>query len=251
MKGERGRGQLTEPSSQSSPLHYNHSDPLINSTAAAAAANDEASDKRHSSASASASSFSDRNPASTDSSPINMSPWSHSHTDNSIPPPPADLFPPGTGLVGSLVREEGHIYSLAAAGGLLYTGSDSKNIRVWRNQKEFSGFKSSSGLVKAIVISGGRVFTGHQDGKVRVWRQSPKDSKVHKRVGTLPTLKDLIKLSINPKNYVQPRRLRAGTPPPSSATPMRSRALAWTRLMGCSTLARGTGPSRVNHPEKT
>ncbi|GJY80102.1 JINGUBANG-like protein [Tanacetum coccineum] len=61
-----------------------------------------------------------------------------------------------------------------ASGDLLYTGSDSKNIRVWKNLNEFSAFKSRSGLVKAIIISGKKIFTGHQDGKVRVWKASSK-----------------------------------------------------------------------------
>lgn len=91
-------------------------------------------------------------------SPLSKSPWS-SHVESYL----------YTGLIGSLVREEGHIYSLAASGDLLYTGSDSKNIRIWKNQKEFAGFKSNSGLVKAIIINGERIFTGHQDGKV-LWR---------------------------------------------------------------------------------
>lgn len=107
-----------------------------------------------------------------------------------------------------MVREEGHVYSLAAAGNLLYTGSDSKNIRVWKNMKAYSGFKSNSGLVKAIIISGEKIFTGHQDGKIRVWRVSPKNPRIHKRIGSLPTLKDFIKSSMNPKNYVKVRRKR-------------------------------------------
>ncbi|GAB2227343.1 hypothetical protein Droror1_Dr00009161 [Drosera rotundifolia] len=111
-------------------------------------------------------------------------------------------------LIGSLVREEGHIYSLAASGDLLYTGSDSKNIRVWRNQKEFSGFKANSGLVKSIVISLDKIFTGHQDGKIRVWKMSKKDPTVHKKVATLPTLKAYIKSSIKPSNYVEVSRNR-------------------------------------------
>ncbi|KAM7253614.1 hypothetical protein ACFE04_021768 [Oxalis oulophora] len=108
------------------------------------------------------------------------------------------------GLIGSIVREEGHIYSLAASGDLLYTGSDSKNIRVWNNLKELAILKSNSGLVKAIVISGDRIFTGHQDGKIRVWKVN--SSNIHKRIGSLPTLKDFVKCSINPKNYVEVRR---------------------------------------------
>ncbi|GAB2279694.1 hypothetical protein Dimus_014336 [Dionaea muscipula] len=109
-------------------------------------------------------------------------------------------------LIGSLVREEGHIYSLAASGELLYTGSDSKNIRVWRSQREFSGFKANSGLVKSIVISVDKIFTGHQDGKIRVWKMSKKNPSVHKKIGTLPTLKSYIKSSIKPSSYVEVRR---------------------------------------------
>ncbi|XP_073288880.1 protein JINGUBANG-like [Primulina huaijiensis] len=133
-------------------------------------------------------------------SPSSKSPWSsHIQSENSY------FY---TGLMGSLVREEGHIYSLAASGDLLYTGSDSKNIRVWKNQKEFSGFKCNSGLVKAIIIAGDRIFSGHQDGKIRVWMVSRKDPSIHKRIGTLPTLRDTIKSSLNPKNYVEIRRHR-------------------------------------------
>ncbi|XP_019176334.1 PREDICTED: uncharacterized protein LOC109171733 [Ipomoea nil] len=143
------------------------------------------------------------------SSPLARSPW---HAQSSAPPPVAAADGDGddgysyTGPMGSLVREEGHIYSLAASGDLLYTGSDSKNIRVWKNQKEFTGFKSNSGLVKAIIIAGKRIFTGHQDGKIRVWKVSSKNPSVHKRIGTLPTFKACIKKSIKPSNYVETKK---------------------------------------------
>ncbi|PWA90201.1 transducin/WD40 repeat-like superfamily protein [Artemisia annua] len=110
------------------------------------------------------------------------------------------------GLVGSIVREEGHIYSIAAMGDLLYTGSDSKNIRVWRNLKEFTAFKSNSGLVKDIILSGDKIFTGHQDGKVRVWKKNRQDPSNHKRIGTFPTFLDILKSSMRPKNYIQVKR---------------------------------------------
>ncbi|KAG2318624.1 hypothetical protein Bca52824_011837 [Brassica carinata] len=121
----------------------------------------------------SASTMSSTGPASGEGSPCVMSPWARMST-----PWPAD-FNEGNGLetnglIGSIVREEGHIYSLAASGDLLYTGSDSKNIRVWKNLKDYTGFKASSGLIKAIVISGDRIFTGHQDGKIQVWKVSKK-----------------------------------------------------------------------------
>ncbi|GMH14753.1 hypothetical protein Nepgr_016594 [Nepenthes gracilis] len=111
-------------------------------------------------------------------------------------------------LIGSLVREDGHIYSLAASGGLLYAGSDSKKIRVWKSHREFSGFKSKSGLVKSIVICADKIFTGHQDGMIRVWKISNDNLDVHKRIGTLPTWKAYIKSLIMPSNYIQVRRHR-------------------------------------------
>ncbi|KAJ6671310.1 EN/SPM-LIKE TRANSPOSON PROTEIN-LIKE [Salix viminalis] len=128
-------------------------------------------------------------------SPYTKSPW--------VIPSPINHNFSKNGLVGSLAREEGHVYSLASSGDFLYTGSDSKNIRVWKNLKEFAGFKSNSGLVKAIVIHGDKIFTGHQDGKIRVWRVSSRNPSAYKRVGTLPTLKDYVKSSVNPKNYVE------------------------------------------------
>ncbi|KAL7606047.1 protein JINGUBANG [Lactuca sativa] len=136
-----------------------------------------------------------RLPSSTQTSPLSKSPWS-SYTEQRDPNS-GDYV----GLMTSLVREEGHIYSLAASGDLLYTGSSSKNIRVWKSQKEYSGFKSQSGLVKAIVISGEKIFTGHQDGKIRVWKASTRDPKVHKKIGTLPSFGSVIKNSIIPMNY--------------------------------------------------
>ncbi|XP_059650011.1 protein JINGUBANG-like [Cornus florida] len=108
--------------------------------------------------------------------------------------------------VRTLVHEEGNIYSLAVSGDMLYTGLDCKKISVWKDMKEFCTFKMGSGLVKAIVVSGEKIFTGHQDGKVRVWKIPQKNHKLCRRIGTLPTTKDLIKSSLNPKNYVEKRR---------------------------------------------
>ncbi|GAA0148982.1 hypothetical protein LIER_08274 [Lithospermum erythrorhizon] len=146
------------------------------------------------------------NRISCDGSPMLMSPWNQMNpfTQSEWSVSSQDI--PQNGLIGSLVREEGHIYSLAANGDLLYTGSDSKNIRVWKNMEEFSAFKSNSGLVKSIIICGEKIFTGHQDGKVRVWKTDPRDPSVHRRSGTLPKVMDILKSSILPRNYVEVKR---------------------------------------------
>ncbi|KAK8681589.1 hypothetical protein V6N13_053991 [Hibiscus sabdariffa] len=161
--------------------------------------------------SANCNSFIEANRLSCEASPLTMSPWNQSAPTDKASWDPFDDNGQvaANGLIGSLTREEGHIYSLAARDDLLYTGSDSKNIRVWKNLKEFSGFKSNSGLVKAIVISGEKIFTGHQDGKIRVWKVSIKNPSLHKRAGTLPTLKDILKSSLKPSNYIEGRRKRA------------------------------------------
>lgn len=116
-----------------------------------------------------------------------------------------------TGLIASLVKEGGKVYSLAAAGDVLYTGTDSENVRVWRDRRELAGFRTGSGLVKAIVVAAdGRIFTGHQDGKVRVWRAEAADPAVHRRVGSLPPLGDLLVSSVNPSSYVRSPRGAGG-----------------------------------------
>ncbi|CAN1163803.1 Protein JINGUBANG [Linum perenne] len=178
-----------------------HSNPNMSS-------NSSTDEDRNSSASAASPGMPcDPNRLSCEGSPMTMSPWNQTTPFGKASFTRYDDASSAqqNSLIGSLVREEGHIYSLAASKDLLYTGSDSKNIRVWKNLKEFAAFKSSSGLVKAIILSGEKIFTGHQDGKIRVWKASPKNPSVIKRSGTLPTLKDILKSSIKPSNYVQVR----------------------------------------------
>ncbi|XP_002442434.2 protein JINGUBANG [Sorghum bicolor] len=165
--------------------------------------------------------------ASTAASPYASSPWTQLPGLMSPRSGPADdaTSRRRTGLLGSLVKEGGgHVYSLAAAGDLLYTGTDSRNVRVWRDRRELGGgFKSGSGLVKAIVVvaaDGGRIYTGHQDGKVRVWRRRASSSEKkgeeddpaveHQRVGSLPRFRDVLRSSLRPSQYVQTRRRHSG-----------------------------------------
>ncbi|KAK4262238.1 hypothetical protein QN277_027820 [Acacia crassicarpa] len=147
----------------------------------------------------------------SENEPLSKSPWSSHLTAASASVSSSRTKDESVSaiLLGSLIREEGHIYSLASRDGLLYTGSDSKNIRVWKNQKEHAVFKSHSGLVKAIIIAGREILTGHQDGRIRVWKVSEKNNTAYRRVATLPTLKNYIKCSIRPKNYVEGRRNRS------------------------------------------
>ncbi|CAD6269584.1 unnamed protein product [Miscanthus lutarioriparius] len=155
--------------------------------------------------------------ASTAASPYAASPWTQL-PGLSPRSGPDEATRQRTGLLGSLVKEGGgHVYSLAAAGDLLYTGTDSRNVRVWRDRRELGGFRSGSGLVKAIVVAAdGRIYTGHQDGKVRVWRRAEDPAAgaaavvQHRRVGSLPRFRDVVRSSLRPSQYVQMRRRHSG-----------------------------------------
>ncbi|XP_042065996.1 uncharacterized protein LOC121809439 isoform X3 [Salvia splendens] len=166
---------------------------------------------------------------SADSSPLMMSPWNHASPLPKLPwaPPPAALF-------GTLRRKEGHICSLAAKDGLLYTGSDSKNIHTWRDMKEFSSFKCRSGFVKAIVISGDKIFTGHQDGRIRIWTTV---SGTHRQIGTLPSFFAVVKASMRPKNSGPDLRggKWSGRPgPPNLQGPSLASAIIFSEAQGLS-----------------
>ncbi|XP_010530374.1 PREDICTED: WD repeat-containing protein 5B-like [Tarenaya hassleriana] len=124
------------------------------------------------------------------------------NTDNN------DTENPRNGPIGSIEGQEGHVYSLATKNGLLYIGSESKNIRVWKDLTQLTRFKSNSGFVKSIVVYKNQIFSGHQDGKIRIWKVSNKDPRVYKRAGTLPALKEVFKRSVKPSNYVEVRRRR-------------------------------------------
>jgi WD40 repeat protein len=140
-----------------------------------------------------------------------------------------------TGLIASLAKADGgKVYSLAAAGDALYTGTDSETVRVWRDRRELGGFRTGSGLVKAIVVAAdGRVFTGHQDGKVRVWQRRCGEDSTTVRVGSLPALGDYLASSVNPARYVD-----------APARGRRRRRAVWNRhsdAVSCLGLDEGAG----------
>ncbi|XP_010249611.1 PREDICTED: myosin heavy chain kinase B-like [Nelumbo nucifera] len=113
--------------------------------------------------------------------PSPVSPWTLSpiHT-----PSPSLLYH----CVASLHRHEGNIFSIAVLKGLVFTGSESSRIRVWRQpdyvEREF--VKTSCGEVRAILAFGNTLFSAHRDHKIRVWNVSISDSFSCKKVATLP-----------------------------------------------------------------
>lgn len=113
--------------------------------------------------------------------PSPESPWTLSplHT-----PSPSLLYH----CIASLHRHEGNIYSIAVSRGLVFTGSESSRVRVWRQPDciERGYLKASSGEVRAILGYGNMLFTTHRDNKIRMWNVTNSDSFRSKKVSTLP-----------------------------------------------------------------
>lgn len=65
---------------------------------------------------------------------------------------------------------------------------------------------SSSGSVKSVTFCNKAIFTASQDSKIRAWDLETSNNNRHKLIATLPTVKDRLRRSILPKNYVRVRR---------------------------------------------
>ncbi|KAL8063333.1 hypothetical protein ABFX02_01G021300 [Erythranthe guttata] len=133
--------------------------------------------------------------------------YSPSRSSTPLPPPSPDspwtLSPhhtPSPSLlhhcIASLHRHDGIIFSIAAAKGLVFTGSESSRVRAWRQPDctERGCFKSTSGEVRAILARGNMLFTSHKDRKVRVWNitAAPENFQA-KKLTNLPRNRSIFK----------------------------------------------------------
>ncbi|ERN08314.1 protein JINGUBANG [Amborella trichopoda] len=119
-------------------------------------------------------------PCSSPESPWSLSPL-HRH-----PAPPHLLFR----CVATLSAKDGNVLAIAVAKGAVFTGSESKRVRVWQHPDclERGSLRSSSGGVRSIHAVGDRVFTAHDDCRIRVWRvPKPNLPFRQERLATLPT----------------------------------------------------------------
>ncbi|KAF7136477.1 hypothetical protein RHSIM_Rhsim08G0225200 [Rhododendron simsii] len=90
--------------------------------------------------------------------------------------------------VSSVLKKDGQILSVAASNGLVYTGSESNVVRVWKLPEftECGQLKTKAGVVVAIEVSNEKVYVAYADCKIRVWRRSWEGVTRHVRVGTIP-----------------------------------------------------------------
>ncbi|KAM0939611.1 putative [Myosin heavy-chain] kinase transcription factor WD40-like family [Dioscorea sansibarensis] len=111
------------------------------------------------------------------------SPWKKLH---SIPrsPSPSILYL----CLASLESQAGNVLSIAIARGIVYTGSESERLRVWKQPDctDQGYIKTGHGEIRAILACGSTVFTSHKDHRVRVWSVTVTDRLRAKKLATLP-----------------------------------------------------------------
>ncbi|KAF8393414.1 hypothetical protein HHK36_021658 [Tetracentron sinense] len=114
--------------------------------------------------------------------PSPESPWTLSPLH--ISPSPSLLYH----CIASLHRHEGNIFSIGISRGIIFTGSESSRIRVWRQPEciERGYLKASSGEVRAILAYANMLFTTHRDYKIRMWNVSVSENFRSKKITTLP-----------------------------------------------------------------
>ncbi|XP_054782941.1 protein JINGUBANG-like [Prosopis cineraria] len=88
----------------------------------------------------------------------------------------------------SVLRKDGQILSISLSNGLVYTGSDSNVIRVWKLPEftECGQLRTKACRVVAIEVSNDTVYAAYGDGKIRLWRRTRDRVLKHVRFGTIP-----------------------------------------------------------------
>lgn len=89
----------------------------------------------------------------------------------------------------SVLRKDGQILCVALSNnGLIYTGSDSNVVRIWRLPEftECGQLRTKACRVVSLEVSNDRIYAAYGDGKIRVWRRTWDRVLRHVRLGTIP-----------------------------------------------------------------
>lgn len=88
----------------------------------------------------------------------------------------------------SVLRKDGQVLAMALSNGLVYTGSDSNLIRVWKVPEftECGQLRTKACRVVAMEAANDTVYAAYGDGKIRVWRRTWDRVLKHVRLGTIP-----------------------------------------------------------------
>ncbi|CAA0826921.1 Transducin/WD40 repeat-like superfamily protein [Striga hermonthica] len=90
--------------------------------------------------------------------------------------------------VSSVLKKDGQVLCVAAANGLVYTGSQSSAVRVWKLPEfaECGQLKAKASMVVALQVSNDRVYAAYADCKIRIWRRTWEGVVRHVKVATVP-----------------------------------------------------------------
>ncbi|XP_058105899.1 protein JINGUBANG-like [Magnolia sinica] len=117
------------------------------------------------------------------------SPWTLSPLHP--PPTPSLLYQ----CLTSLHRHDGNIFSIAISKGLVFTGSESNCVRIWKQSEciERDRIKTNSSHIRAILAYNNTIFTAHKDRRIRVWTISISPNHFRsKKIATLPRSKSFL-----------------------------------------------------------
>ena len=97
--------------------------------------------------------------------------------------------------LSSVLKKDGQILSIAISNGIIYTGSDTNLIRIWKLPEfaECGVLKAKACTVVALAVSHERLFAAYGDTKIRVWRRTWNGAMKH--VGNNPEDRRLCPLS--------------------------------------------------------
>ncbi|XP_047150489.1 protein JINGUBANG-like [Vigna umbellata] len=123
-------------------------------------------------------------------SPISSPLHPHHHFSPPSPTKLSDSDPQTTyHCASSVLRNDGQILSIAfSSNGLVYTGSDSNFLRVWKLPEftECGQLRTKACRVVALEVSNDTVYAAYGDGKIRVWRRTWDKVLKHVRLATIP-----------------------------------------------------------------
>ncbi|KAL1551521.1 protein JINGUBANG-like [Salvia divinorum] len=122
--------------------------------------------------------------------PLHRSQPSTPRLSLSSPDPASKLDPDAASCrcVSSVLKKDGQILCIAAANGLVYTGSQSNAVSVWKMPEftECGQLKTKACMVVALQVSNDRVYAAYADCRIRVWRRTWEGAVKHVRIATVP-----------------------------------------------------------------
>ncbi|CAI9757612.1 unnamed protein product [Fraxinus pennsylvanica] len=92
------------------------------------------------------------------------------------------------GCICSVLKKDCEIISVAASGGLVYTGTQGNTIRIWKLPEftECGQLKTKACMVVALEVLNDIIYAAYSDCKIRVWKRTWEGVIKHRRIATIP-----------------------------------------------------------------